>query len=68
MKKLLLPYGSLLLFALILLTSCGLSGNYKAAESQIAMLQIDSVTTHELLEECYAQTNNLNEEKCIVTG
>jgi chemotaxis protein MotB len=61
MKKLSLPCGTLLLFALFL-TSCVPSEKYKASESQIVQLQLDSATTHGLLEECYAQTNSLNDE------
>lgn len=66
MKKHLLPTGIWLVFALILTASCGPTEKSKTSEDQIAQLQIDSATTHGLLEECYANTNSLNNENATL--
>ena len=62
MKKFLLLNVVFLLFIAMNFISCGLSESLKISEAKVEQLQNDSIVTHELLEECIAHTNNLNDE------
>jgi hypothetical protein len=66
MKKLLLLNGTICLLMTLSFTSCNQIESYKASEAKIAELRYDSAITHEMLDECYARTNNLNDENILL--
>lgn len=66
MKNLLLLNLAFCLFMAMSFTSCSQMESYKASEAQIAELRNDSIITHEMLDECYARTNNLNDENILL--
>lgn len=51
------------LIAGVLLSSCVATRKFKAAQNHVSVLQSDSITTHNQLNDCNKEVKNLNEQK-----